>query len=177
LVKWASYSSPSIWDIEPYKKPTRTDWRKDVKFDFDGGHPYYPGPVSDDFPKGEQRFVSLIHPFLTEKGVPMPTRPAEIAALVAPVEARIVAGSLRMVSKVVFECELEGVKGELNMNNAMTTFRLTVDGAKTHFYFWKFNVQAGGRATVQLRLEWPVEDPTLELSVTRTGQTVTSLKR
>ena len=177
LVKWVSYNSPSIWDIEPYKKPTRTDWRKDIKFDFDGGHPYYPGPVNDDFPKGEQRFVSLVHPFLTEKGVPMPARPAEIAALVARVEARIVAGSLRMVSKVVFECELEGVKGELNMNNAMTTFRLTVDGAKTHFYFWKFRAQPGGRASVQLRLEWPVEDPTLELTVTKTGQTVTSLKR
>jgi len=177
LVKWVSYNSPSIWDIEPYKKPTRTDWRKDIKFDFDGGHPYYPGPVSNEFPNGEQRFVSLIHPFLTEKGVPMPTRPPEIAALVAPVEAGIAAGSLRMVSKVIFEFELENVKSEINMNNAMTTFRLTVDGAKTHFYFWKFNRQPDGRAKVQLRLEWPVENPTLELTVIRTGQTVTSLRR
>jgi hypothetical protein len=177
LVKWVSYNSPSIWDIEPYKKPTRTDWRKDIKFDFDGGHPYYPGPVSNKFPKGEQMFVSLIHPFLTEKGVPMPTRPAEIAALIAPVKAGIVAGSLRMVSKVIFEFELEDVNGEINMNNAMTTFRLTVNGAKTHFYFWKFDRGPDGHAKVQLRLEWPVEDPTLGLTVIKTGQTVTSLRR
>ena len=177
LVKWVSYNSPSIWNIEPYKKPTRTDWRKDIKFDFDGGHPYYPGPVSSEFPKGEQMFVNLIHPFLTEKGVPMPARPAEIAALVAPVKAGIVAGSLRMVSKVIFEFELEDVNGEINMNNAMTTFGLTVDGAKTHFYFWKFDKQPDGRAKVQLRLEWPVEDPTLELTVIKTGQTVASLRR
>lgn len=177
LVKWVSYNSPCIWDIEPYKKPTRTDWRKDIKFDFDGEHPYYPGPVSDEFPNGEQSFVSLIHPFLTEKGVPMPKRPAEIAALVAPVSTRIAAGSLRMVSKVILEFELEDIHGEINMNNAMTTFRLTVDGAKTHFYFWKFDMQSDGRAKVQLRLEWPVEDPTLELTVIKTGQTVASSRR
>jgi hypothetical protein len=133
--------------------------------------------VSDEFPNGEQMFVSLIHPFLTEKGVPMPPRPAEIAALVAPVKAGIVAGSLRMVSKVILEFELEGVNGEINMNNAMTTFRLTVGGAKTHFYFWKFDMRPDGHARVQLRLEWPVEDPTLELTVIKTGQTVTSLRR
>ena len=66
---------------------------------------------------------------------------------------------------------------EINMNNAMTTFGLTADGAKTHFYFWKFDTQPDGHAKVQLRLEWPVEDPTLELTVLKTGQTVTSLRR
>ena len=80
-----------------------------------------------------------------------------------------------MVSKVILEFELEGVSREINMNNAMTTFGLTVDGAKTHFYFWKFDSQPDGHAKVQLRLEWPVEDPTLELTVINTGQTVTSL--
>jgi hypothetical protein len=104
----------------------------------------------------------------------MPKRPAEIAALVAPVSPRIAAGSLRMVSKVILEFELEDIHGEINMNNAMTTFRLTVDGAKTHFYFWKFDMQSDGRAKVQLRLEWPVEDPALELTVIKTGQTVAS---
>lgn len=174
LVKWVSYNSPSIWNIEPYKTPTRADWRKDIRFDFDGGHPYYPGPISDEFPNGEQMFVNLIHPFLTEKGVPMPARPAEIAALVAPVKAGILAGSLRMVSKVILEFELEGVGGAINMNNAMTTFGLRVDGRKTHFYFWKFDARPDSRARIQLRLEWPVEDPTLELTVMTTGQTVAS---
>lgn len=177
LVRWVSYNSPSIWDIEPYRKPTRTDWRKDIRFDFEGEQPYYPGPVSAEFPNGEQMFVSLVHPFLTDDGVPMPARPAEIAALVAPVEARIIAGSLRMVSKVILEFELEDGSRKIDMNNAMTTFALEVDGTKTHFYFWKFETQPGGHAKVQLRLEWPVEDPTLELAVIRTGQTVTSVRR
>jgi len=75
---------------------------------------------------------------------------------------------------VIFEFELEDVDGEINMNNAMTSFDLTVDGAKTHFYFWKFDTQPDGHAKVQFRLEWPVEDPTLELTVIKTGQTVTS---
>jgi hypothetical protein len=79
-----------------------------------------------------------------------------------------------MVSKVIFEFQLEGVRGEINMNNAMTTFGLRVDDKKTHFYFWKFDARPDGRAKVQLRLEWPVEDPTLELTVVKTGQTVAS---
>ncbi len=168
LVKWVSFSGPAIWNIEPYKEPTRTDWRKDIRFDPVGRTPYF--PVAE----GEVPSQSQTHPFFDGEGVPMPVRPAETAALVAPVRGKIVEGSLEMISKVLLQFELEDFSGVIDMNNAMTSFDLRVNGQKTHFYFWTFEDIGNNTAKVQLRLEWPQEDPVVRVTVKATGQTVIS---
>ena len=170
LVRWVSYSAPSIWDVEPYLVPTRTDWRANIKYDFTGRVPYN-APAEEGKPPTKVQ----THPFFTDSGVKMPVRPAETAALVAPVSGKIVEGSLKMISQVLLEFELEDFSGEVTMNNAPASFDLRVDGQLEHFYFWTFEDLGNGVAKVQLRLEWPEEnDPILRLIVKATGQSALS---
>ena len=171
LVNWPSYGNASVWDVDNYREPTRVgDWREYVKYDWKTvGKPYY------EAEPGKPPTKSRINPFYTEEGVKVPVRTPEIAALVAPVSGKIVEGSLKMISKVLFEFELEDFTGALNMNNAAVSFDLRVNGQKTHFYFWTFEDIGNNVAKVQLRLEWPEEnDPTLKLTVKETGQTAIS---
>ena len=53
--------------------------------------------------------------------------------------------------------ELKDFSGEINMNNAMTSFELHVNGQLTNFYFWTFKETSPGVAKVQLRVEWPID--------------------
>ena len=170
LIKWVSYSNPSMWNIENYKAPTYTEgWRANIRFDWGEAVPYH-APEDPSLPPTKV----MTHHFFDGSGVPMPVRPAELAALVAPVGGKIVEGSLKMASKVIVEFELEDFTGELNMDNAATSFDLRIDGALTHFYFWTFEDLGNGTAKVQLRIEWPVEDPTVRLISKATGQSVLS---
>jgi len=43
------------------------------------------------------------------------------------------------------------------MDNAQTSFELTINGKKTGFNFWSFE-ESGNTATVTLRLAWPLEE-------------------
>lgn len=154
LIKWTSYSNPSIWRNDPYKEPTRDDWRKDIRFDPVGNTPYYPNP------DGSQSFKNQEHPFFYGEGIPMPERPAETQVLVNPVLGTIVNDTLTMPSPVLVQFKFADYgygENEINMNNAMTSFELFVDDELTHFYFYDFK-EADGQATVTLRLDWPLEE-------------------
>ena len=88
--------------------------------------------------------------------MPKPVRPKEILGLTLPVTGKV--NNVKMgYSPVILEFELADFSGEINMNNAMTSFELHVDGQLTHFYFWTFKETAPDVAKVQLRLEWPLD--------------------
>ncbi len=156
LVRWISYNNPCIWQLEPYKEPTKTDWRSNIRYDFVGRSPYYP---TED---GQPPTKSMTHPFFVVdedgvmKGVKMPVRPAAIKALVRPVEGKVIDGSITMPRPVLVQFKMEYYGGEITMNNAPSSFELKIDGKLTHFYFWDFE-EDNGVAKVTLRLEWPVE--------------------
>jgi hypothetical protein len=153
LVKWVSYSNPSLWDIEPYIEPTfsGSDWRKNARFDWNwkGGNPYN-APT-----EGKQPTQNRPNPFFTPEGIKRPVRPAEIQELVKPVTGLISNVSITY-SPVLVEFKLANFSGEVTTNNAPTSFDLYIDGQLTHFYFWSFKEDAG-LATVTLRIEWPLE--------------------
>ena len=170
LVRWISFSHASLWDLGTYIEPTRTGWRSNIRFDFAGRMPYHPSTV-----EGKPPTKVMTHPFFDDGGLKMPVRPAQIAALAAPVTGKIVEGSLSMISQVLLQFDFEDYNGPITMNNAPVTFDLRVDGEKQHFYFWTYEELGNGVARVQLRLEWPEEnDPILRLTAKETGQSVLS---
>ncbi|MCL2163949.1 MAG: hypothetical protein FWH55_06050, partial [Oscillospiraceae bacterium] len=150
LIRWISFNNPSLWDVEPYRAPTRDGWRSNIRYDFVGRNPYHP-PEGDGPPTQSQT-----HPFFAGEGVKRPVRPYESLLLSKPVTGEI--SNIHIpYSPVLVEFELANYSGEVTMDNAPNSFELFVNGKLTHFYFWTFEEIAPGVAKVALRLEWPLD--------------------
>jgi uncharacterized repeat protein (TIGR02543 family) len=152
-VKWVSWRIPNVWDITPYKEPNNPAYPNN-RFDFVGRSAYNPDPVVGS------PTINQEHPFFRPGGVPKPERPAELEALVTPVPCIITDDNATILSRpVLIQFELECCAAEITSNNAPTTFKMTIDGDLTHFYFWSFEIDDNtGAITVTLRLDWPVEE-------------------
>ena len=143
LVNWISWNTPNVWDLKYITEPSLPQYL----FDFVQTH-YY-----EDEPTRNQE-----HPFFRSQGVIRPARPAELLALVKPVLGQV--GEIKLVGGVranLVSFEFTDYEAAITMNNAPTSFEIYVEGELTYFTFWKFTESAPGVATVQLRLEWPVD--------------------
>lgn len=145
LINWISWSTPNVWDITTNDNPAVATNTKD----FVGGVAYNANDANGN------NTINQDHPFFANGGVQKPVRPAEVEALVAPVTGN--AGEVTRTHRpVVVEFDITDYSGEVTMDNAPTTFELYVNDELTHFYFWNFEENEDGSATVQLRVEWPI---------------------
>ncbi|MCL2163521.1 MAG: hypothetical protein FWH55_03805 [Oscillospiraceae bacterium] len=145
LVNWISWNTPNVWDLEYVQDP----YLATNMFDFvqKAYNPADPSPT-----------VNQPHPFFRPEGVIRPNRPAELLALVTPVEGQI--SNITLVGGVLanlVQFEFTGYDADITMDNAPTSFEVYINGDLSYFTFWKFQETAPGEAIVQLRLEWPVD--------------------
>lgn len=152
-VNWISWNTPNVWDIGLIENPAVPT----NKNDFVGRDAYNP---ADPSPTENQA-----HPFFRVGGVKKPVRPAEIEALVTPVECEIVDGSITMPRPVLVQFELKNCDDVITSNNAQSSFDMKVDGQQTHFFFYDFK-EDNNVAKITLRLDWPIEEGSeVEISV------------
>ncbi len=155
-VNWVSWSTPNVWDITTNDKPAIPTNLKD----FVGSSAYNESDVNGN------NTVSQEHPFFRKGGVVRPERPAEIAALTAPVTGGI--SDVKLGERpVVVEFTLSAPSAKVTPDNAASSFDLTVNGEKKHFYFWKYEEESG-KAKVSIRMEFPA-DRNAEIKVALRG--------
>ena len=161
LVNWISWNTPNIWDIDcDYE---RNPAYPTYIFDFEQHH-YTQGRNYDDTDPVAAT-TNQVHPFFKDGGIQRPERSDEQLALVTPVVgdiagARLIGGHTANIVRF----EFSGFNAPITMDNAPPSFEVFIDGALTHFTFYNYNETAPGIATIDLRLEWPV-DTKAEVSV------------
>jgi hypothetical protein len=178
-VRWVSWNVPNVWDSLPTIPPSNPNYPNN-RFDFPGydftsnlepagGNPYHPMPPIWHAPVAELTpFQNQTHPFHRPGGVPKPVRTPDLLAKAAPVTGTISGVKVSEMRPNVVEFTLTNPSGEVTSNNAQTSFDLLVNGKYLGFYFWTYKV-AGTVATVQLRLDRPLEGTETLQVVLRSG--------
>jgi len=149
LINWVSWNTPNVWNIGLKKSQPGDRGYPNNNFDFQGRDAY------SAYPKGASPTVNQEHPFFRQGGVKKPARPPEIQALVKPIKGTI--SDISMRTPVLVQFMFKDYDGGITVNNAQTSFKVTINGKPAGFSFWSFE-EADNAATVTLRFNWPLEE-------------------